>query len=127
MFDKEALEAELESRQQAKKEIMSQIEARDVALAHIKAQRARAQALVTTEGEYSNPDWWGRLHAAKGHIGRERTALSAQLGEVNREIKRLTHQPSNNNDEQRFIAVARRCWLPRTTTRYGHGCGRGRG
>lgn len=57
--------------------------------AAIKGQIEKAQADRFTTGEYADPDWFRRAKGALRHLGVERGEVCREIGEANRDLRKL--------------------------------------
>lgn len=69
---------------------------------NIQIENARQDRFVT--GEYADPSWWKRVHAARTLTARKYQALQRRIGALRRERRRTW----NNERERAFISVAKR-------------------
>lgn len=72
-------------------------------IAAIRAKIDRAKADKIADGEYSDPDWWARVHAALRFKGMEHQRLLRIVGRLGRQER----AERADRFEQAFIAAAR--------------------
>src|SRR6516165_3259144 len=88
--------------------IMDELETLNEETAKIRNQLNEATEVRAKTGQYANSDWWRRATFALKAMNREKVGLQNRLGDVNRQIRSLTHDERSKVFEQHFIAVAKR-------------------